>query len=141
MIEKLSILLVEDDDVAAEAVQRSLRKAGLHIPVVVAENGEVGLSILRGESAQPVISPPYVVLLDLNMPVMSGFEFLEAVRADANLSNTVIFVLTTSNADSDRSRAYHKNIAGYMVKSEVGPQFSKVVNLLDSYRQAVEPVG
>ena len=45
----------------------------------------------------------------------------------------MVFVLTTSDADADRSRAYHELVAGYMVKSAVGPQFSKLANLLKQY--------
>ncbi len=139
MINNLSILLVEDDDVAAEAVQRSMKKAGLHLPIVVAENGKVALEILRGNHAQSTIAAPYVILLDLNMPVMNGFEFLECVRSDELLRVAVVFVLTTSDADSDRMRAYYNNVAGYMVKSAVGPQFAKMVSLLEAYQLAVEP--
>jgi len=71
------------------------------------------------------------------MPRMNGFEFLQHLRADPNLHDEVVFVLTTSDADTDRTRAYHENIAGYMVKASVGPQFSKLAQLLQSYRSAV----
>ena len=138
MIDNLKILLVEDDDVAAESVQRSLKKAGLDIPIVVAENGQVGLDVLRNQHPELRITMPYVVLLDLNMPLMNGFEFLEQLRSDQHLCGVVVFVLTTSNAESDRTRAYHNNVAGYMVKAAVGPQFAKLASLLDAYQNAVE---
>ncbi|WP_141289365.1 response regulator, partial [Ideonella azotifigens] len=77
------------------------------------------------------------VLLDLNMPRMDGFEFLQQLRADPALCDEVVFVLTTSDADADRVRAYHENVAGYMVKALVGPQFAKLAQLLVSYRLAV----
>ena len=73
------------------------------------------------------------------MPVMNGFEFLEYIRNDELLQDTVIFILTTSNDDNDRSRAYDNNVAGYMVKSAVGPQFAKLAALLCAYKNAVEP--
>jgi CheY-like chemotaxis protein len=69
---------------------------------------------------------------------MNGFEFLQELRSDQKLRDTVVFVLTTSGADSDRTRAYQENIAGYMVKSAVGPQFSKLVKLLDDYHSTVQ---
>ena len=62
---------------------------------------------------------------------------MQEVRSDDKLRDIVVFVLTTSDADSDRSRAYHENIAGYMVKSAVGPQFAKLTSLLDSYSSSV----
>jgi CheY-like chemotaxis protein len=133
----LTILLVEDDDVCAESVMRGLVRNGVSARVAWAQDGEVALQILRGEDAECQVPRPRVVLLDLNMPRMDGFEFLQQARADPVLRDEVVFVLTTSDSDADRTRAYHENIAGYMVKSAVGPQFSKVALLLQSYRQAV----
>jgi len=88
-------------------------------------------------SIQAKMVNPMVVLLDLNMPRMDGLEFLTEIRADAILHSTVIFVLTTSSRDADRSQSYQRNIAGYMVKSEVGPQFAKLARLLTAYGDAV----
>jgi len=133
----MNILLIEDDDVAAEAVVRSIKKNNLSFPVVMAEDGLEALNILRNLHASKKIKRPYLILLDLNMPRMNGFEFLQEVRADQELKDSVIFVLTTSNADSDRSRAYDENVAGYVIKSAVGPQFSKLTKLLDSYHDSV----
>lgn len=138
MFKKLNVLLVEDDDVAAESVVRSLRKISKHINVVLAENGKIALEILRNEDEGSQIDSPFLVLLDLNMPVMNGFEFLEHVRHDEKLSRVVIFILTTSNDDKDKARAYDNHVAGFMVKSSVGPQFSKLATLLDAYRDAIE---
>lgn len=133
----LTILLVEDDDVAAEAVVRSLAKARLMFPVVWAEDGEMALRALRGQDPQRQVPRPRVVLLDLNMPRMNGFEFLQHLRADPALSDDVVFVVTTSDADTDRTRAYHEHIAGYMVKASVGPQFARLAQLLELYQRSI----
>lgn len=133
----LTILLAEDDDVAAESVARSLRKAGLPFPLVWAEDGAQALAALRGEDPARPVPRPRVVLLDLNMPRMNGFEFLEALRADPVLCDDVVFVLTTSDDDTDRMRAYHAHIAGYMVKAAVGPQFSRLAQLLGLYQHSI----
>ena len=134
----LHVLLVEDDDVAAEAVMRSLQRAKIQAPVTWVEDGQAALDVLREHDPERRSPRPRIVLLDLNMPRMNGFEFLEAIRSDAQLKDEVVFVLTTSSADTDRNRAYNENVAGYMVKSAVGPQFSKLVNLLNGYRAAVQ---
>ncbi|HEY8938552.1 MAG TPA: response regulator [Cellvibrio sp.] len=134
---KVNILIVDDDDVAAESVVRSLRKHAMDFPITLARDGLEALEILRHQHNDLTIEKPYLILLDLNMPRMDGFEFLQEVRGDKNLHDSIIFVLTTSDADSDRTRAYHQNIAGYMVKSAVGPQFAKLANLLDNYRSTV----
>lgn len=134
---KINILIVDDDDVAAEAVVRSLRKNALAFPVTLARDGIEALEILRGQRDELKVTKPYLVLLDLNMPRMNGFEFLQEVRGDRDLHDAIVFVFTTSNAESDRTRAYEMNIAGYMVKSAVGPQFIKLATLLDSYSNTV----
>jgi len=138
MANVLSILLIEDDDVAAESVKRSLDKMSVPFPVVWAEDGLIALAILRGQDPERHIQRPLVILLDLNMPRMNGFEFLQQLRADPALQDEVVFVLTTSDVDADRTRAYHEQIAGYMVKSAVGPQFFKLAQLLLSYASAVK---
>lgn len=133
----LNVLLVDDDDVSLEGVERSLRKIGIDSDIIPAENGAVALDILRGRHPQRHIEKPYVVVLDLNMPRMNGFEFLQELRDDLNLHETVVFVLTTSEREADRARAYQQHIAGYMVKSAAGPQFAKLACLLYGYRAAV----
>jgi CheY-like chemotaxis protein len=132
-----TILLVEDDDVAAESVVRGLQRVGAPFPVVWAEDGAVALAALRGEDPKRRVPRPRVILLDLNMPRMNGFEFLQALRADEALTDDIVFVLTTSDADTDRSRAYRQHVAGYMVKAEVGPQFSRLAQLLMDYQAGV----
>lgn len=139
MIKKLNILLVEDDDVAAESVVRSLKKVSPEIPVTVAANGQEALDLIEDNSRKKTIGAPFLILLDLNMPVMNGFEFLNVIRNSEKYRDLVVFILTTSNSDCDVTRAYSKNVAGYMVKSAVGPQFAKLASLLSSYREAIEP--
>lgn len=133
----LTLLLVEDDDVAAESVVRSLNRIACPFPVVWAEDGGMALGALRGQDPLRPVPRPRVVLLDLNMPRVDGFEFLAQLRIDPDLQSEVVFVLTTSDSDTDRTRAYHSQIAGYMVKSAVGPQFSRLASLLVSYEAAV----
>ncbi|HEY6793115.1 MAG TPA: response regulator [Kineosporiaceae bacterium] len=135
--DQVTVLLVEDDDVDAEAVMRSIRRSQIPVEVVWVEDGVEALEVLRGEHRHQSVSRPVIVLLDLNMPRMDGFEFLHALRNDPALRDLVVFVLTTSSADADRTRAYHANIAGYLVKSSVGPQFARLARMLLSYKTAV----
>ena len=128
----VKILLVDDDDVDAEMVVRGFRKYRIGNPITIAENGVEGLEILRRNGGEP-FAKPFLILLDLNMPGMNGFEFLDVLRDDPMLRDSIVFVLTTSNAEADRARSYRKNVAGYIVKSDVGPSFKKAVDLLDCY--------
>tara|TARA_R110001583_G_scaffold3739_9_gene22958 strand:- start:1336 stop:1761 length:426 start_codon:yes stop_codon:yes gene_type:complete len=131
---EVSILLVEDDDIDALAVKRGFSKLKLANPIIRTVNGLEALQLLRSPDA---IQRPYVILLDLNMPIMGGIEFLQNIRKDENLKDSIIFVLTTSSADQDLVAAYNENIAGYIVKSDVKGGFDKVINLLDCYWRVV----
>jgi len=131
---EVSILLVEDDDIDALAVKRGFSKLKLANPIIRTVNGLEALQLLRSPGA---IQRPYVILLDLNMPIMGGIEFLQNIRKDENLKDAIIFVLTTSSADQDLVAAYNENIAGYIVKSDVKGGFDKVINLLDCYWRVV----
>jgi CheY-like chemotaxis protein len=134
----LSLLLVEDDDVAAEAVVRGLRKHASDCPVVPAEDGAAALHILRGEDEGHRIVKPYLVLLDLNMPRMNGIEFLRAIRADAELRSLPVVVLTTSNDERDKVDAYNLNVAGYLLKPVTFTDFVDLMAALNKYWMLVE---
>ena len=79
-----------------------------------------------------------MILLDLNMPRMNGIEFLTTIRNDDTLHNAIIFVLTTSNSEEDMVQAYKQNIAGYIVKNNVGQAFLDSISLLEHYWRVVE---
>ena len=87
------------------------------------------LELLREET----ITKPFIVLLDLQMPRMSGLEFLDTIRNDDMLNDMVIFVLTTSDNEQDIVKSYKKHIAGYFLKDRVSDQFLDVVDVLDGY--------
>lgn len=126
----ISILVVEDNDVDVMGVKRALKSSKLDNKVVIASDGVQALEILRdGKSIQA----PYLVLLDLNMPRMNGIEFLQEIRKDRQLKKTVVFVLTTSAANEDRSKAYEQNIAGYIVKGGTPEGYIDAAGLLDRY--------
>ena len=132
----VDVLVIDDDELTAEIVERALRKVAAPFRVVAAYDGQEGLELLRADSDCEV-RRPYLILLDLNMPRMNGFEFLREMRDDPRLRDSVVFVLTSSDDDSDRSRAYQEMIAGYMVKSAVGPQFVKLASLLQQYGSTI----
>lgn len=134
----VTVLLVDDDDVATEGVIRSFRHHAVPCRMVTAGEGREALSVLNGTHATKHIDTPVIVLLDLNMPVMDGFQFLDALRADPALKRTVVFVLSTSAREQDRCRAYDGHVAGYMVKSAVGPQFARLADFMSKYARTQE---
>jgi CheY-like chemotaxis protein len=134
----IQILLVEDDEVDAEAIRRALQQRGLPNPLTIVPDGIEALNVLRGKSGQSPLPRPYLILLDINLPRMTGLEFLRILRQDPELRRSIVFVLTTSNRAQDKMAAYNEQVAGYLVKSKVNSDFNKVITLLDYYGQFVE---
>ncbi len=69
---------------------------------------------------------------------MNGLELLERIRDDADLHDSIVFMLTTSNDEEDKIEAFNLNVAGYMLKSDVGQSFVNAVELVDNYWRVVE---
>lgn len=128
------ILLVEDDDIDAKGVERSLKKLKISNPLYRAKDGIEALEML----AKREVDKPYIILLDLNLPRMGGLEFLERLRSNPAIANTVVFVLTTSKADEDKHAAYENHVAGYIIKEKLDSGFDALVSLLDHYWRIVE---
>lgn len=135
MPKEVTILLVDDDNIDAEAITRAIRRKRVLNNIVHAKNGLEAIEALRDKERVP---SPRFILLDLNMPRMSGLEFLEYIRNDPDLRREVVFVLTTSNLDEDKVSAYESNVAGYLVKDQVGDDFHELLELINSYWRIVE---
>ena len=133
--EKVSILLVDDDEVDIRTMLRAFRKLNLEEAVTVARNGHAALLALRGAGGQSRIRRPCLVLLDLKMPRMGGLQVLEELRKDPEIRDTIVFVFSTSCADEDKRAAFHHNVAAYLVKSR---DDEKAVDLVSRYMQVAE---
>ena len=132
------ILLVEDDEIDVRAVRHSLAKQKVSNPLHVAADGVEALEMLRGERGHERLPRPFLILLDLNMPRMNGLEFLDALRQDPELRSAIVFVLTTSNDDRDKMAAYAHNVAGYLLKQDVGDNFMKAIRMIDLFTISVQ---
>ena len=134
----VTLMLVADDEVDIRGMKRALDELRVANPLVVAHDGVEALEYLRGENGRSKVRSPYIIVLDLNMPRMNGIEFLAELRADEDLKKSVVFVLTTSQADEDRKRAYEYNVAGYISKSKPQESLRAAVRLIDLYWTIVE---
>ena len=114
MHDAVEILLVEDNEFDVEALKRAFRKAEIGNPLHNAVDGIDALDKLQGPIRQPLL-----ILLDINMPRMDGFEFLDMLRNDDKYKHSVVFMLTTSDYDRDRQMAYSRHVAGYFLKENL----------------------
>lgn len=139
----LTILLVEDDEVDIMNVKRAFKKNNILNPLHIAHNGLEALAMLRGNPDQGIeklVPTPKVILLDLNMPKMGGLEFLKELRSDPALKAISVFVMTTSDEESDKFTAYNLNVAGYIIKPLSFESFVQAVSILDHYWKLCEQI-
>ncbi len=123
------ILLVEDDSVDVMTVKRALKELDVTNPLVSTGDGEEALEYLY----HPAATKPCVILLDLNMPRMSGMEFMKIAKSDESLKTIPIIVFTTSNTEQDITKSFELGAAGYMVKSVDYSKFIETIKTIDSY--------
>ncbi|HBE73264.1 MAG TPA: two-component system response regulator [candidate division Zixibacteria bacterium] len=136
MRNNVPILLVDDDQVDVMTVQRAFKRNNILDPLFVVGNGREALDFLhhQGEHSDPERSPrPGIILLDLNMPVMNGIEFLKVIKLDESLKKIPVIVLTTSKEENDRVESFNLSVAGYIIKPVEFEKFVEAVRVLNLY--------
>lgn len=123
------ILLVEDDLVDAMTVKRALRDINVTNSLVQAQHGEAALEYLRDSQQRR----PCLILLDLNMPIMNGIEFLQVIKQHAEWRRIPVVVLTTSNEEEDKIASFDLSVAGYMAKPVDYQKFVDAMRTIDAY--------
>lgn len=124
-----SILLVEDDLLDAMTVKRALRDLHINIDLTVAKGGEDAVDYLNDH----LDSLPTLILLDLNMPRMNGFELLDYLQHKQDFSRIPVIVLSTSVQEDDIARAYALAARAYIVKPIDYQAFLTVMKGIQQY--------
>jgi len=127
------ILLVEDDPAHAEIVLRNFKDFRLANRIMHVEDGQAALDYLyrKGEFSDPQTSPrPHIVLLDLRLPKVDGLEVLKQIKSDQDLHSIPVVILTTSEAETDRVKAYDCHANSYLVKPV---DFIRFVELMKAF--------
>lgn len=130
------ILLVEDNPDHTELIIRVLNDHRIPNRIIHVADGEAALDYLRRRYpyTDPATNPsPHIVLLDLQLPRLSGLEVLQAIKTDAMLSHLPVVVVTTSRMESDIRLAYQFHANSYLVKPVDFEQFSRMMNDLGDY--------
>jgi CheY-like chemotaxis protein len=121
------ILLVEDNPDDVFLFRRACAKAGLKFPIYSVENGEEGVKFLTQILAEPGALLPCVAFIDIKMPKMNGFEFLQWFKAQPRLCKIPALILTSSEFETDREAAARLDAADFLVKP---PNSSMLVEIL-----------
>jgi CheY-like chemotaxis protein len=123
------LLLIEDDEIDVLTFGRSIKELRIMNELYVASDGEEALDILQ-TSEQGI---PCLIFLDLNMPRMTGLEFLRIVKTDEDFRRIPVVILTTSKDERDKIECFKLGAAGYMVKPVDYHHFIEIIRTIDKY--------
>lgn len=121
------ILLVEDNDIDIMLIQRALEQSRLINTIQICNNGEEAINVLRRKPPHEEAQTPDLILLDLNMPRMDGFEFLQIFKADDALNSIPVVVLTSSDDEFDILASYKLQANAYLTKPV---EFNNLVHMI-----------
>jgi CheY-like chemotaxis protein len=127
-------LLVEDDDDHAELVMMGLlAENGTVKTADRVRDGEEAISYLKRQGRYANRPRPNIVLLDLKLPKVDGYEVLAAIKNDSDLRSIPVVVLTTSQAPEDKARAYRGHANSYLAKPMDFGEFTRMIKDLSQY--------
>lgn len=129
----IEILLVEDNEDDVIMTLEAFQEAKLANVVRVVRDGEEALTYLRNETRAGHRSGPGLVLLDINMPKMNGFEVLEEMKLDPKLHHIPVIMLTTSTREEDVAKSYASGACSYIPKPVTMEQFSEMAKQFSLY--------
>lgn len=127
------VLMVEDNDDHAFLARESFDEARLRVELHHVTTGVKCMQFLRREAPYQNMPRPDLVLLDIHMPLMDGYEVMEAIAADPALKGLTVIVLTTSAEHVDVNRMYGLGCKSYMTKPVDFQTFTDNVRKLAGY--------
>lgn len=142
-MERVEILLVEDNEHDAELTIRALKKNNLANGLLHLKDGAEALDFIFGEGlfdGRSVDSKPRVIVLDINMPRVSGLEVLQRLKADDRTSNIPVVVLTSTKDDPIMKHCYELGVNSYVVKPVAFDAFFKEISALGFFWMIVNQV-
>ena len=129
----IQILMVEDNPGDVELTREALTEAKVRNNLIVAEDGEEGLSILRREGRYEDERPPDFVLLDLNLPTIDGREVLSEIKSDPELRRIPVVILSSSQDREDILQTYDLRANAYVVKPVGLDEFMEVIKAVEGF--------
>lgn len=138
-VHQVAILLVEDDPGHARLIIKNLRRANLTNEIVAVEDGQQALDYLfsEGEYAGDVPPTPMLVLLDLNLPVLDGYQVLKRMKADERTKRIPVVILTTTDDTREVERCYDLGCNVYITKPVDYQQFSEAIRKIGLFLSVV----
>lgn len=137
--QQVTILMIEDDLGHARLIEKNIRRAGVLNEVIHAADGTTALSHLNGTLGQD--GHAFLVLLDLNLPDMSGTSILEHMKSDPHLKRFPVIVLTTTDDEREIQRCYDLGANAYMTKPVAYEAFTTAIRQLGLFLAVIQVPG
>ncbi|HVW74244.1 MAG TPA: response regulator [Rhizomicrobium sp.] len=135
----VTIVMVEDDEGHARLIERNIRRAGINNTIRHFTNGRSALDFLYGKGADAdVLKGPCLVLLDLNLPDMSGTDILKRLKNDDTHRRTPIVVLTTTDDKNEIQRCYDLGCNVYITKPVEYDSFAHAIQQLGLFLSVIQ---
>jgi CheY-like chemotaxis protein len=138
--EPLTIIMIEDDEGHATLIERNIRRAGVSNEIVKFASGRPALDYLVGGSGNPGVKngKPYMVLLDLNLPDMSGVDILKKLKETPKTERIPVIVLTTTDDKNEIQRCYDLGANVYVTKPVNYENFANAIRQLGLFFSVVQ---
>lgn len=136
----VTILLVEDDPGHALLIEKNLRRSGIANDILTLDNGQKAVDFLlkQGDYRDDRHPAPLLILLDLNLPVLDGYQVLKIIKGDQRTRQTPVVVLTTTDTSHEVARCYELGCNVYVSKPVDYGQFSEAIRNLGLFLSIVK---
>lgn len=134
----VNIIMVEDDDGHARLIEKNIRRAGIANAIRHFVDGTTALDYLFNAPDGPAMNGPALILLDLNLPDMSGIDILGKIKADPRLRRTPVVVLTTTDDKVEIQRCYDLGANVYITKPVNYESFAKAIQQLGLFLSVIQ---
>jgi CheY-like chemotaxis protein len=132
-VQPIDVLLVEDDEGDVLMTREAFEFYRIRNPLHVVSDGEQAIQFLHRTGPYPDAPRPGLILLDVNLPKLSGLEVLAALKKDPELLAVPVVMLTTSQADEDILRSYKLHANAYVSKPVDFEQFTEAIRQIDDF--------
>ena len=134
----VTILMIEDDEGHARLIEKNIRRAGISNTIHHFLDGTSALKFLSEHPKGPVNNGPALVLLDLNLPDMSGTDILSRIKGDERLKRTPVVVLTTTDDKAEIQRCYDLGCNVYITKPVNYENFATAIRQLGLFLSVIQ---
>lgn len=134
----VNIVMIEDDEGHARLIEKNIRRAGISNPIRHFLDGTSALEFLYDHPQGPALNGPSLILLDLNLPDMSGTDILAKIKGEGPLKRTPVVVLTTTDDKLEIQRCYDLGCNVYITKPVNYESFADAIRQLGLFLSVIQ---